>query len=197
MSDAATARRMSLRRLVCWAACLLLAGIAGSLVLWQLSPKHDVLVLDRIDGKLGVAAQYRYLPERIFAGVPAAVARLAGLQPDARIPTPAGTVDLAALAVDDPDHRLIAINRSSVDVHYAPVVFGDLETLPAQARTVALRIPPGGGARLLAKTKGDYRFGCAQRPADNEIVATGPDDAVRYTVLGWFVAGMPEDCPPR
>lgn len=193
-APAAHAAGGGLGRLLGWAVGLGVAGVVLSAVAWFLVPKREVLVIDRNNGQPAIVAQYHYLPEAFLAGAPAAVMRWAGMQPPARIETPSGAVELSAFAVDDPVNRLIVINRGPADLHYMPSVYGDLDSLPKGARIEPLRIAPGTGALVLAKTHGDYRFGCGQRPADSEVFSTRTGDAIRYTVLGWFVEGTPESC---
>lgn len=168
---------------------LLLNGCA-----WFLTGKTQVVVLDDAGGPLHQGQEYFTTGEDYLLGLPAAMMRLTGMEPPARISGSGGTVDVAEVGAADSKQDIILINPTAKDIWYTAEVYGDDSSLSRGARTGTTRVPAGTGAVVVGKTHGELRFGCENRPLENETFAMGSGDSRQLAVLAWIAEQPPEQC---
>lgn len=172
-----------------FALALLLNGCA-----WFLTSKTQVVVLDDTGGHLHQGHEYFTAGESYLLGLPATMMRLTGMEPPTRISGSGGTVELAALGDSDSKQDIILINPTSRDVWYTAEIYGDDSSLSRGAKTGTTNVPAGTGAVVVGKTHGDLRFGCENRPKENETFGMGIGDSRELAVLSWITEQPPESC---
>jgi hypothetical protein len=66
--------------------------------------------------------------------------------------------------------------------------------LPRNAPTETAKLPPDSAMRILAKTHGDYRRGCNQKPGERETFSYDNGEGPSMAILGWITPTPPDAC---
>lgn len=179
-------------RIGCFALVVLLT-LALNGCAWFLTPKQRVIAIEEVGGKLRPGREYHTTGPDYLLGLPAAMMRLAGMEPPTTITGPGGTIDVEALSGKGDGNNLILVNPTKSDVYYTPDIFGDDSALARGAKTGTTLIRAGTGAAVVNKTHGDWRT-CLAPEGQYERFAMGVADRKDYQILAVVTRKPPEVC---
>ena len=180
-------------KIISWAVLAVVISLLNGCA-WLLADKDNIVVVEQKEGTLEITAEYYMAGDDYLLGIPAMMMRVTGLEPPATIQGAAKAIDLRSVGKREGPHEAILVNATDQELWYTPFIYGDEGSLPRNAPTETAKLPPDSAMRILAKTHGDYRRGCNQKPGERETFSYDNGEGPSMAVLGWITPTPPDAC---
>jgi len=180
-------------KIISWAVLAVVISLLNGCA-WLLAEKDNIVVVEQKEGTLEITAEYYMAGDDYLLGIPAMMMRVTGLEPPATIQGAAKAIDPRSVGKRAGPHEAILVNATGQELWYTPFIYGDEGSLPRNAPTETAKLPPDSAMRILAKTHGDYRRGCNQKPGGRETFSYDNGEGPSMAILGWITPTTPDAC---